>query len=127
GKARVAGPAFPQGLAGERDGPVRRREQDVHDPAAFAEADRAFHILLAETTGNGLICWMVTEISSVRQQEQWARMLRVTLEPETIRAYNAQHREIFEAIRSREPERAATQMKEHLETARLSLTRAAAT
>ncbi|MEM9145321.1 MAG: FadR/GntR family transcriptional regulator [Pseudomonadota bacterium] len=102
-------------------------EANVDDPAAFAEADGAFHILLAESTGNSLMSWMVTEISSVRSQEQWARMLRVTLEPSTIRTYNAQHRAIVDAIRNRDPERASAVMKEHLETARLSLTRAAAT
>ena len=44
-----------------------------------------------------------------------------------IDQYNDQHRRMLSAIKSREPERAAMLMKEHLETARLSLTRAAAT
>ncbi|MEK9814231.1 MAG: FCD domain-containing protein [Paracoccaceae bacterium] len=40
--------------------------------------------------------------------------------------YNKQHRKILEALYRREPEAAANSMKEHLETVRLSLTRAAA-
>ena len=54
-------------------------------------------------------------------------MRHLTLDENIISQYNAQHRKILNAIRSREPERAANMMKDHLETARLSLTRAAAT
>ncbi|MCP4319351.1 MAG: FadR family transcriptional regulator [Hyphomicrobiales bacterium] len=102
-------------------------EASVSDPYAFSTADTAFHNLLAETTGNSLLIWMVGQINSVRSQEQWSRMLHLTLNETTISHYNMQHRQILNAIRTREPERAAGLMKEHLETARLSLTRAAAT
>lgn len=97
------------------------------DPAVFAEADTAFHKLLAQTTGNGLLIWVIEQINSVRSQDEWTRMRQVTLDPKIIEQYNAQHRQILNAIRTREPERAAAMMKDHLETARLSLTRAAAT
>lgn len=106
---------------------LRIMEDSVDNPQRFSEADMAFHTLLAEVAGNGLLAWVVTEISSVRDQEQWARMLHLTLTPETIRSYNIQHRRILNAIANREPEAAADEMKQHLETARLSLTRAAAT
>lgn len=96
-------------------------------PKTFSEADTAFHTLLARATGNGLLCWMLSEISSVRHQDQWALMLSLTLTPETITTYNAEHRAIVDAIRERVPERAAGLMKQHLETARLSLTRVSAT
>ena len=102
-------------------------EASENEPKRFSIADMAFHSLLAEAAGNPLLAWMVTQISSVRDQKQWARMLYLTLTPETIRLYNRQHREIYEAIRAREPEAAATLMKTHLEAARLSLTRSAST
>ncbi|MEM7302765.1 MAG: FadR/GntR family transcriptional regulator [Pseudomonadota bacterium] len=102
-------------------------EESVHDQQAFSEADSKFHNLLVEATGNGLLMWIVEQISSVRHQEQWSRMLRVTLDEKTIMLYNSQHRQILNAIRTREPERAALLMKEHLETARLTLTRTAST
>ena len=102
-------------------------EASENEPKRFSIADMAFHTLLAESARNPLLAWMVSQISSVRDQKQWARMLYLTLTPETIRTYNRQHREIFEAIRDREPERAAAVMKSHLEAARLSLTRAAST
>ena len=66
----------------------------------------------------------MSQISSVRLLDDWTRMRHITLDQPIIRHYNAQHRQLLNAIRSREPERAANMMKEHLETARLSLTRA---
>jgi GntR family uxuAB operon transcriptional repressor len=106
---------------------LARMESSVEDPVGFSEADAAFHNLLAEITGNGLLLGMVNQINAVRDHEQWSRMRTLTLGPSIIAQYNTQHRQIVNAIRSREPERAAALMKEHLETARLSLTRAAAT
>ena len=50
-----------------------------------------------------------------------------TLNDNIIRTYNIQHKQILSAIKLREPEKAASLMKEHLEIARLSLTRAAGT
>ena len=102
---------------------------DTHpsDPVAFSNADTAFHTLLAKTTQNQLLIWMISQINSVRNQNQWSRMRRVTLNRQTINLYIKQHRKILDAIRTRSPEQAAELMKEHLETARLSLTRAAST
>ncbi len=102
-------------------------EASVSDPVVFSHADTRFHTLLAQTTSNSLLIWIISQINSVRNQEQWAHMRAITLDESIIAQYNKQHRQILNAIRTREPERAATLMKEHLETARLSLTRAAAT
>ena len=104
-----------------------KMEASVADPNTFSIADNAFHTLLVETTGNRLLMWIVSQINSVRNQEQWSRMRLLTLNEATITRYNIQHRQILDAIRAREPELAATLMKQHLETGRLSLTRVAAT
>ena len=89
-------------------------------------SDTEFHRALAESSGNGLLIWVIAQINSVRSQDEWTRMRYLTLDEKIITQYNAQHRQILNAIRTREPERAANMMKDHLETARLSLTRAAA-
>lgn len=102
-------------------------ENSVDDPAAFSDADTAFHKVLAESTGNNLLIWIIDQINGVRIQDEWTRMRHLTLDHDIITLYNAQHRQILNAIRNREPEHAANRMKEHLETARLSLTRAAET
>lgn len=102
-------------------------EASVRDPVAFAEADAEFHRALAAATRNNLLIWLLRQINTVRSLEEWTRMRRLTLDEQIIGQYNLQHREVLNAIRSREPERAAAKMKEHLETARLSLTRASDT
>ncbi len=102
-------------------------EQSVDDPLAFAESDTEFHRVLASATRNNLLIWIIGQINAVRSMDEWMRMRHLTLGPQIIAQYNVQHRLILEAIRAREPERAANRMKEHLETARLSLTRAADT
>ena len=102
-----------------------RMEQALDDPTAFAEADTAFHRALVEATRNALLIWLIGQINAVRTLDEWTRMRHLTLDEQIIRTYNTQHREILNAIRSREPERAAVKMKQHLETARLSLMRAA--
>jgi len=104
-----------------------RMENSLADPVTFAEADTAFHSALAAATRNNLLVWLIQQINAVRSLDEWTMMRAVTLEEQIITQYNIQHREILDALRSREPERAAAKMKEHLETARLSLTRAAET
>ena len=106
---------------------VIQMENCLGEPAQFSIFDTAFHTLLAETTGNRLLIWIVGQINAVRNQDQWAQMRQLTLNEKTIAEYNSHHREVLVAIRGREPERAAIIMKQHLEAARLSLTRAAST
>ncbi len=102
-------------------------DASVQDPVRFADADADFHRVLANCTANRLLIWIVSQITSVRGQDEWRRMRQLTLDERMISQYNVQHRQIMNAIRTREPERAANYMKDHLETARLSLTRASAT
>jgi GntR family uxuAB operon transcriptional repressor len=102
-----------------------KMEAAISDPSTFAGADSAFHRRLAATTRNNLLIWLINQINTVRSLDEWTRMRHLTLDEQIIRSYNAQHREILNALRSREPERAAVKMKEHLETARMSLMRAA--
>ncbi|MEM7242447.1 MAG: FadR/GntR family transcriptional regulator [Pseudomonadota bacterium] len=106
---------------------IQKMEENAHDRRVFSEADTEFHLELARSTGNSLLIWIITQINDVRSQDQWARMRRVTLDEQIIRTYNTQHRLILDALRNRNPERAAMLMKDHLETARRSLTRAAET
>lgn len=103
----------------------QRMENAVGDPGAFAEADTAFHSALAESTRNRILILLIAQINMVRSLDEWTRMRHLTLNVQMIQEYNRQHREILNAIRAREPERAAMKMKDHLQSARLSLMRAA--
>ena len=104
-----------------------KMEQCLGDAVCFAETDTEFHRCLVNSTRNGLLIWIIDQITSVRSQDEWTRMRHLTLNDQIISQYNSQHRQILDAISTREPERAANLMKDHLETARLSLTRASET
>lgn len=106
---------------------LRRMENWNGDANAFSEADEAFHFLLAETTRNPLLTFMMQKVADVRTHSQWAQMRFLTLSESMIEGYNREHRAIFDAIRDREPERAAQAMKDHLSAARDSLMKAAQT
>lgn len=100
---------------------LKRMENWNGDVDAFAETDEAFHFLLAEITRNPLLIWMMQKVADVRNHSQWAQMRSLTLTAPMIEGYNREHRAIMDAIRAREPERAAQAMKNHLAAARDSL------
>ena len=100
-------------------------ERSEFDPDAFSSSDEAFHLALSECTRNAMLIWITKRVSEVRKNTEWARMRQLTLSPEMIRRYNAQHREIFEAVRRRDAERGAKAMRTHLDLARRSLVNAA--
>ena len=100
-------------------------EHSEHDADSFSVNDEAFHLALAECTRNAMLVWITKRVSEVRKNTEWARMRQLTLSAEMIRRYNAQHREIFEAVRRRDAERGAAVMTAHLDLARRSLVSAA--
>ena len=105
---------------------LERVEQTETDgPETFTSADQAFHLTLAECTDNALMFWLCQHIHDVRAHRQWSAMKDKILGPAQIRKYNKQHREIFEAIVSRDVDAAAQSSIAHLETARTDLIGAA--
>ncbi len=104
-----------------------KMNKSTEDIKAFAEADTSFHKTLAESTGNNLLIWIINQVTAARGLREWTKAKNLTLNTEIMTLYNNQHSKIIECIKAREPELAASAMKEHLETARLSLTRASGT
>jgi len=100
---------------------LQAMDKCTHDPVEFSRIDEDFHMLLAELSGNRLMQWMAKSMSGARSHSQWSRVRTITLNPTIIKRYNKQHRLIVEAIRGREPETAASHMKNHILTARESL------
>lgn len=101
-----------------------KMESSACAPIRFAEADEEFHRRLAAATRNRLIASMSARVNAIRSMKEWTQMRRLTLGPDIIGTYNSQHRRILGAVTARDSESAVAAMKEHLETARLSLTRA---
>lgn len=111
----------------EADQLLSQMDASVNEPNRFSEADNEFHTLIVKMTGNRLLIWIMSQINTVRNQKQWSRMRHLTLNEDSISEYNKQHHKILNQLKAREPERAAELMKDHLETARLSLTRVTST
>ncbi len=84
------------------------------DPEKFAIADTAFHMALAHCSKNKLMFWVYERISEVRRYSQWRMMKAKLLTPDRIDYYNNQHRELYEAIASRDANAAVKTIKKHL-------------
>ena len=99
-------------------------EASLDDPKRFSEFDTQFHARLAETTRNQLLVWIIQQINAVRNNSEWLSMLSLTLDQDMIRDYNIAHRALVDAIRARDADLAARLMRDHLQSARLSITTA---
>lgn len=82
-------------------------------PAAF-EADRRFHLLIAEATGNSIVRSVVEMLWKVRESSPlcihiFARAMREGVTPRV-----EEHRLILEALAARDPQAARDAMRRHL-------------
>ena len=65
--------------------------------------------------------WLYQLINETRTHAQWASMKDTILTSERIAKYNAQHRQLYNAIASRNIDAAIATIHEHLERARIDL------
>lgn len=83
------------------------------DLDAYVQADIAFHLLLAEASGNGVLASVLTNIQSLLQA--WAsRVIRTAGETETSLAM---HEPILAAVEAKDAEAARSAMRAHMERA----------
>lgn len=100
---------------------LERVEASGEDRELFTRADAEFHLSVAECTRNPLMLWLYRHINDVRSHSQWSSMKDKILSPECISEYNAQHRDLFNAIASRDIAAAVNAVRAHLEKARRDL------
>jgi DNA-binding FadR family transcriptional regulator len=100
---------------------LERVEAAGEDREAFSNADGHFHLLMAECTRNPLMVWLYQQINDVRSHAQWNSMKIKILTPKRIGEYNRQHRQLYEALRSRDVDGAVGTIEKHLENARQDL------
>jgi GntR family transcriptional repressor for pyruvate dehydrogenase complex len=96
---------------------------NVKDSEKGEEYDTAFHYIIAEATHNGLLIRLFRTIT-----EDFSRSVSVARRQIYIDEHNPvniidQHRQIFEAIKMHDPERASQAMLEHLNYAELEMTK----
>ncbi|MEE8173113.1 MAG: FadR/GntR family transcriptional regulator, partial [Alphaproteobacteria bacterium] len=86
-----------------------------HDEETFSHWDKIFHRRIAEGTRNPLMITMYGQINHVRTHDLWESIKGAILTPPRIRQYNDHHRDVFDAIRRRDPESAVSCMNTHLQ------------
>lgn len=93
-------------------------EEAGADATAFSKADETFHLKMAQCSQNPLLIWIYQLINEVRGHNQWDIRKDKILTPENIAEYNAQHRDLYEAIERRDAAQAVHIITEHLNKAK---------
>jgi DNA-binding FadR family transcriptional regulator len=91
------------------------------NPDRFSRCDQQFHLALAQATHNPLLIWIYHQLNRIRSHRHWVAVQGKVLTPERIAAYNADHRDLVEAISARDSERAVAIIQQHLQAARRDL------
>jgi DNA-binding FadR family transcriptional regulator len=100
---------------------VVETERAGSDVDQFSRCDQHFHLTLAETAHNPLIVWIFHQMNRIRRHRHWVAVQYKILTPARIAAYNAEHRQLAEAISVRDVETAVDIMQRHLQSARMDL------
>jgi DNA-binding FadR family transcriptional regulator len=82
---------------------------------AFEQWDELFHFAIAESSHNALILSLFKMINNLRHDRIWGHLKRAANTNKRQQNYSRHHREIFGAIKNRDPVQAEKIMKLHLD------------
>jgi len=97
---------------------VEAMRQDIRRGHPPVDADRRFHIAIAEMTGNSLLARMVGELFDGRHSPISSRMSRRAENSDTWETALHEHEAICQALERRDPQEAAAAMHQHLKASR---------
>jgi DNA-binding FadR family transcriptional regulator len=83
--------------------------------------DAALHGALAQATHNRFVVRVIDMVTAGRQQAEWGKLKNRIVTPERRLRYQEEHREIVQALRERDAERARAAIIAHLQHARRNL------
>jgi DNA-binding FadR family transcriptional regulator len=89
-------------------------EMDVADVAEAEEADRRFHLVIAEATQNSVIRETVASLWDARARSPQYQLLSRKALAAGVAPRLDEHRDIMTALRERRPEAARAAMRQHL-------------
>ena len=90
---------------------VAGMDRNLHDPDAYIEADLDFHLALAEAAANPIILSLLDSIVELLREQR----LRIFNEDGGPERGQFHHKRILEAIEQRDPERARSATRDHLQ------------
>ena len=77
-------------------------------------ADRQFHLAVVNAAGNSVLTDLISILLDMSQQRVWAKLKELGhLVPGSLEKNVADHRQIYEAIRARDPEAARNEVLKH--------------
>jgi GntR family transcriptional repressor for pyruvate dehydrogenase complex len=85
----------------------------LEDPQAFLKHDLGFHRAVSAGSGNPIIATIIGTLTEIIWDQG-----RLNMEGTSLRESAEMHRRIYDAIKSRVPDRARREMAQHLERAR---------
>lgn len=89
-------------------------QMDVEDIAEAEEADRRFHLMIAEATQNSAVSTTVASLWEARARSPQYQLLSRKAMAAGVAPRIDEHRDILAALRDRRPEAARTAMRRHL-------------
>ncbi|WP_114965685.1 FadR/GntR family transcriptional regulator [Alkalilacustris brevis] len=97
------------------------RADDAPDFASFELWDGRFHQLLADATHNKLLVEVYKIITLSRETAEWGDLKRGSITDERRATYKREHRDILEALQTRNAKQAERAITVHLQTVRDNL------
>jgi DNA-binding FadR family transcriptional regulator len=95
---------------------ARDRTENAATWAEYEANDDLFHRALAQASENILLLSLFDHLNAVRRAVAWNTVIRTSARPAGNHTSFAEHRQIVEAIESRDPSAAQTAMRTHLKS-----------
>ncbi|MGK6357124.1 FadR/GntR family transcriptional regulator [Sphingomonas sp. DT-207] len=111
--AALAATSIDEAALGELERLLGAMDDGAEGPSAL-DADRRFHLLIAQATGNSLVRSVVEMLWDVRERSPLCVNMFERARREGVTPRADEHRLIVEALRARDPQRAREAMRAHL-------------
>ncbi|WP_235594630.1 FadR/GntR family transcriptional regulator [Paraglaciecola hydrolytica] len=96
---------------------VDEMEEEEKKPDASEKADQKFHSIIAQACQNSAIASVVEWLWDLRNESQLSTAFLQRIREEGVHPSISEHRKILQALEQRNPEKARTAMKIHIENA----------
>jgi DNA-binding FadR family transcriptional regulator len=96
---------------------VDEMEEEEKQPDASEKADQKFHSIIAQACQNSAIASVVEWLWDLRNESQLSTSFLQRIREEGVHPSISEHRKILQALEQRNPEKARTAMKIHIENA----------
>ena len=96
---------------------VKEMEEEEKQPDASEKADQKFHSIIAQACQNSAIASVVEWLWDLRNESQLSTAFLQRIREEGVHPSISEHRKILQALEQRNPEKARTAMKLHIENA----------